>query len=157
MLWLILASLNYLERWKVLPPSSQLDVGRATVTLTPLIKKGWEYSFWRTSFRKIIWFLPFPHPFEMYRFNVGYLSEPLFEFQTTLFLLIFFNPAELIKPCGFRNLSKESQTSCGGIVARNNSLLCTHLSSETDEHFCLIWFYSLHLKQIEFWFVDGFG
>ena len=82
-------------------------------------------------------FLSFPLPFEKYQFNVGQLSQPLLKFQTTLFLLIFFNPAELIHTCDVRNLSKESQTSCGGIVAGNNSLLCTHLSFETGKHFCL--------------------
>ena len=81
-------------------------------------------------------FPTFPLSFGQYRFNAGYLSEPLFELQTTLSLLRFFYSAEQIHTCGVRSFSKESQTSCGGIVARNNSLLCTHLSFATDEHFC---------------------
>lgn len=101
-------------------------------------------------------FPTFPLSFGQYRFNAGYLSEPLFELQTTLSLLHFFYSAEQIHTCGVRSFSKESQTSCGGIVAGNISLLCTHLSFATGEHFCSFCLRFASIWQIEFWFVDVF-
>jgi hypothetical protein len=50
----------------------------------------------------------FPPSFEWYQANAGYLSEPLFELQTTLNLIRLLNPAELIHTCGVRNFSVES-------------------------------------------------
>jgi len=50
----------------------------------------------------------YPPAFGWYWFNAGYLSEPLFELQTTLQLLHLINSAELISTCGVRSLSLES-------------------------------------------------
>lgn len=119
------------------PPPSNWNVRCATVTLTPLIK--WMRILHLVNqLQKDYQFLPFPLPFEQYQFNVDDLRLSVYKLPITLYLLIFFKPRDLINSCGIRNLSIESQTSCGGIVARNNSLLCTHLSSATGKHLSLI-------------------
>jgi hypothetical protein len=80
------------------------------------------------------------------------IDSPILELQLTLFLLIFFNPAELIHTCDVRNLSKESHTSCGGVVAGNISQLCTHLSVATGNLFCSMIFiidFAIQMQIIE--------
>lgn len=47
----------------------------------------------------------YPPSFEWYRSNAGYLSKPLFELQTTHYLIRLLNPAELTHTCGARNFS----------------------------------------------------
>lgn len=50
----------------------------------------------------------YPPFFEWYQVSAGYLSEPLFELQTTLNLLCLFDSAEPTNICDVRDFSIES-------------------------------------------------
>ena len=56
-----------------------------------------------------------PDPFEVYPNNADWLDQSLLKllFWTTHLLLILFNPAGLIHPCGTIDLSKISILACG--------------------------------------------
>ena len=119
-------------------PSPAWKAGVIAVIRHPQVNLRWEYSFMRISFRKIIVYFRFHFLLRSTNSMRVIIGSPIFKSQSTLFLINFFNSAELIHTCGVRSLWKESHTSCGSIVAGNNSQLCTHLSIVTDNHFCSI-------------------